>query len=233
MLTLSGHGEADRILSQLPILLRGKALDDAMKSAMKHITDASAAAAPAEGRSVGGIRYSPRRGHRAARKRLSQSLGMVLRKYSDNTVVVGGPRKTFCARHAHLVEFGFTHTTGGTAAVSGGRKRYAKQQIGLSVRRQLPSREGQRGTQYGPEEFIEGRRFSRKMVRELRKGALVVPQSRTNDARTGAGRRGRAIPGRSFLGKTFEANKAAAQREVEAALRRFTDELTRKYNRAN
>ncbi len=232
MLTLSGHGEADRILSQLPILLRGKALDDALKSAMKHITDASAAAAPAEGRSVGGIAYTPRRGHRAARKRLSQALGMVLRRYSDNTVVVGGPRKTFRARHAHLVEVGFTHTTGGTAR-SGGRTRYAKEQIGLSVRRQLPSREGQRGKQYGPEEFIEGRRFSRKMVRELRRGALVVPQSRTNDARTGAGRRGRAIPGRSFLGKTFEANKAAAQREVEAALRRFTDELTRKYNRAN
>lgn len=53
-----GYAEADAILKELPVLLRGVTLERALKAAMSRLTAASKAAAPRDGASVGGIRLS-------------------------------------------------------------------------------------------------------------------------------------------------------------------------------
>lgn len=209
---LSGYAEADGILQSLPLLLRGKYLEKSLLEAMDVINKASAEHAPARGKSVGGIPYTEkRRGFRASRKRLAKSIGSVLRRYNDGEIIaaVGGPVKKHAGRIAHLVEFGFHHTTGGTFAGSGGRtrtaKRHTKTQQNWTLKR--------------------GRRV------ELSK-PMTVWTSTVDAKRTGAGKRGAVVPGRAFVGAAWNQHRGEVQQLIVEALRRFADELTRKKNKA-
>lgn len=209
---MSGFAEADSILSQLPILLRGKYLEKSLLEAMAVVNRASAEHAPASGKSVGGIPYTEkRRGFRASRRRLAKSIGSVLRRYNNNDViaVVGGPRKKDAGRVSHLVEFGFHHTTGGTFAGSGGRTRTAKRHTKATQNWMLS----------------RGRRV------EL--GEPMTVWTPTVDAkRTGAGKRGSFVQGRAFVGKAWSQHRNEVQSLIIESLRKFADELTRKKNTA-
>lgn len=233
---LSGLAEADGILSQLPILLRGQYLEKSLLDAMAVINRASAERAPASGKSVGGIPYTEqRRGFRASRKRLAKSIGSVLRRYvgDDVIAVVGGPRKKDAGRISHLVEFGFHHTTGGTFAGSGGRTRRAQKQIGIKLTR-LKARGGPLSAANSSDStrFISTRRISKQRKRRLENKYFVSREYATDEGKTGAGKRGAVIPGRSFVGAAFEAHKSQVQQLVIEALKKFADELTRKKNKA-
>lgn len=209
---LSGFAEADSILSQLPLLLRGKYLEKSLLEAMAIINQASAEHAPAAGKSVGGIPYTEkRRGFRASRKRLAKSISSVLRRYNDGEVIaaVGGPVKKHAGRISHLVEFGFNHTTGGTFAGSGGRTRIAKKHTKATQNWALK----------------RGRRV------ELSE-PMTVWTSTVNAKRTGAGKRGAVIPGRSFVGAAWNRHRNEVQSLVADALRRFAEELKHKKNNA-
>ena len=200
--SFSGFAEADAILSQLPMLLRGKVLDKSIKSALNRITAASAAKAPREGSSVGGIRYTPRRGERASRRRLAQSIGSVVRKYGGGEVIVGvgGPVKKHVGGHAHLVEFGFHHTTGGTFASSGGRRRYAMQTV----------------------------RFDRL---QTNRETIWRRVRQRNAARTGTGKRGSFVQPRPYVETAFNEHRDSVQTEIIAALRTFAMDVARQRNR--
>lgn len=223
-----GFAEADSILAKLPILLRGRRLTGAVKGAMERLAVMSAAKTPREGASVGGVEYTPLRGDRASRTRLSQGISSVLRRYDGGQVIVGvaGPVKRQVGRHAHLVEFGFHHTTGGTFRGSGGRTRIAKRQAGLSL---IQTRwKGKSGPREASRKFIAGSYFSRDRVRNLDRKFAVSYIRQTNAAKTGTGKRGNKIEARPFVLNTWQSNKAKVQQEIIAELQKFADDFAKR-----
>ena len=202
-MSLNGFAQGDALLREIPSILREQVLTKAVRHAVQLLAAQSAAMAPQPGRATGGIPYTERRGDRAARRRLYQSVGSVVRKYQGGASIVGvaGPQKKHGAqRHSHLVEFGFNHTTGGTLKGSGGRTRDAKQTVRFDR------------YDYGPP--------SRRKTGWRRIQA-------TNDDRTGKGRRGSFVKPRPFVRNALENNRTAVQREIEDAVRKFAAELSR------
>jgi hypothetical protein len=206
-LKFSGFAEADTILRALPIALRGKVLDKSLNKALKRITDASMAKAPREGSAVGGVRYTPRRGERASRKRLAQSIGAVIRKYGSGEVLVGvgGPVKKHVGRHAHLVEFGFHHTTGGTFYKSGGRKRYAMKTVRFD---RVTTGGGKNQKTW----------WARRTERDM--------------SRTGTGKRGAIIQPRPYIETAFREHQASVEAEIMQALRTFAADIAKQEAKA-
>ena len=223
-----GFAEADAILGKLPILLRGKSISGAVSGSMERLAVMSAAKTPREGATVGGIEYTPLRGDRAARTRLSQAIGSVLRRYQGGEVIVGvaGPIKRLASRHAHLVEFGFHHTTGGTFKGSGGRTREAKRLAGINLRQ--TRWKGKDAPREASRKFIAGSYFSRERIRNLDRKFAITYVRVNNAARKGKGKRGAYINGRAFVLNTWEANKANVQREIIAELQKFADDFARR-----
>lgn len=139
-LKMDGFDEADRQLSRVRITMREKVLKRAINRVMSVVVKEAATRVPAQGRTVGGIEYTERKGKRASRPPLAESLDKVMRTYrsGDVVVAVGGPKRGPQARHAHLVEKGFWHTTDGTFKGSGGKTRKSKKgkaYTGTGVRR--------------------------------------------------------------------------------------------------
>lgn len=199
----SGFAEGDALLSQLPLLLRGQAIDKALKSAINRLAAASASKAPKPGTTTGGIAYTPRRGERASRRRLYQSIRGIIRHYDqqDTTVAVGGPVRKYAGRQSHLIEFGWNHTTGGTLQNSGARTRYAMKTVSFD-----------RIMLGGKPQWV------RRQVRD--------------EKRRGTGRITRKIPGRSFILSAFDENKGRVQEEIIGALRKFAEDLEKQKNRS-
>ena len=227
-----GFAEADSILSKLPILLRGRRISTSINRVMERLAAASAAKTPREGSSVGGIAYTPLRGERAARMRLSQGISNVLRKYNGGETIVGvaGPIKRKVGRHSHLVEFGFHHTTGGTFAGSGGRRRAAKSLAGIKLQQ---TRWKQRGSnRWGEPKYIVGNYFSRAQLLNISKKFFYQRRYRINFLRSGTGVRGRYIEGRPFVMNTWQANKERVQREIIQELQQFAEAFARSEARA-
>lgn len=200
----SGFAEGDALLSQLPMMLRGKAIDNALQSAINRLAAASAAKAPKPGTATGGIDYTARRGERASRRRLYQSIRGIIRKYDQQstTVAVGGPVRKWAGRHAHLIEFGWNHTTGGTLESSGGRTRHA----------------------------VKTTHFDR--ILDSKGRPLWARRQVRDESRRGTGRITRKIPGRAFVGAAFNENKANVQQEIIGALQKFADDLQKQKNRS-
>jgi hypothetical protein len=227
-----GFAEADSILSKLPMLLRGRRISTSINRVMERLAAASAAKTPREGSSVGGIEYTPLRGERAARMRLSQGISNVLRKYNGGETIVGvaGPIKRKVGRHSHLVEFGFHHTTGGTFSRSGGRQRAAKRLTGVKLQQ---TRWKQRGTnRWGEPKFVAGTYFSQSQLRNISKKFFYQRTYSNNAAKTGQGKRGQYIPGRPFVMNTWQSNKERVHREIIEELRQFAEAFARSEARA-
>ena len=125
---LTGFEEAERQLLRLPQDIRDKAIKRSLHRIVKQVATEAASRAPKPGKATGGIEYTPRRGKRASRPMLHESIGQAIRSYQGGGILVGvgGPKKGMASRHAHLVEKGFHHTTGGTFAGSGGKTRKSR-----------------------------------------------------------------------------------------------------------
>lgn len=193
----SGFAEADALLAQLPLLLRDKAINTALRTAINTIVAASSEQAPKPGVTTGGIAYTRRRGDRASRRKLFQSIRGIIRQYDQQstTVAVGGPVRKWAGRHAHLIEFGWNHTTGGTLKNSGGRTRYAM-----------------RTTHFDRKVDPSGKVYWKRIQKRDQK-------------RDGTGRVTSKVPGRSFIVSSFNKRKANAEQQIIAALKRFATDL--------
>ena len=116
---LTGFEKAEEQLKRMPYDLRGKYLEKAVKGVVDDMVKESTSV-------LGSMTFAERltKQQRSA-KRLRQSVRAIFRRYENGKylVAIGGPVKDWVGRHAHLVEFGFRHVTGGTIAGSGTRRR--------------------------------------------------------------------------------------------------------------
>lgn len=93
---LREFGDTAALLTQMDVLLRGKALTDALKKAGKPVVARAKSLAP-----VGGAR----KGQKAGKKHLRDTITLAARDYGETKVLVVGPAYPAGA-HGHLVEFG-------------------------------------------------------------------------------------------------------------------------------
>ena len=139
---VTGFQEAEAVLRTMPIELRERYLKKAVREAVRTMT--------AQSRSiVSAMQTQPLNKYQKDRPRLKDKIVDKQRTYEQGAVIygVGGPQRGPTGRHAHLVEKGFTHTTGGTLTGSGGKTRKA--------RNNYRTGKGVAGSRIAPRPFIE------------------------------------------------------------------------------
>ena len=139
---VTGFQEAETILRSMPIDLRERYLKKAVREAVRTMTSQSRSI-------VSALQTKPLSKRQKDRPRLKDKIGDKQKTYQQGAVIVGigGPQRGPSGRHAHLVEKGFTHTTGGTLEGSGGRTRKA--------RNNERTGKGVAGARIAPRPFIE------------------------------------------------------------------------------
>lgn len=190
--------EIEKQLARFTIDLREKKLKTALRKASFLINSRIQPNIPADGKYKGGIAYTERKGARSRRPPLADSLSVVVKGYQEAVVAVGGPLARIGGRHAHLVERGFQHTSGGTLKGSGGRTRYAM-----------------RTTHYDLVDVGSG----------INKRKMWTARRVRNDARRGTGRVNKRIPGRPYLTPAVAASRTEVDqliiRYLQRAAKRF------------
>lgn len=190
--------EIEKNLARFTVDLREKKLKTALRKASQLINTRIQPNIPADGKYKGGIAYTERKGARARRPPLSESLSIVVKGYQEAVVAVGGPLARIGGRHAHLVERGFQHVSGGTLANSGGRTRYAM-----------------KTTHYDLVDVGAG----------VNRRKMWMARRQRNDKRRGTGRVNRKIPGRPYLTPAVSASKTEVDqliiRYLQRAAKRF------------
>ena len=191
---LTGFAEAQAILEKMPFELREKYLKKAVQTATDRVAQLAASYVPESKTQY--LTPAQRK-----RPRLKWRVGQRVKIYSATVVGVGGPYSS--ARHGHLVEKGFYHTTGGTFTGSGG---YSER-----LNEQWTGEKGSKRRAAG---------VYRAKARYAKKNGVI------NQARTGTGKRGNFVEGRPYLGPAFRESEGFINDYIVTALREFAAEVS-------